>query len=373
MDEFVAPSQRHDFEIAIFCALALEYDAVTLLFDEYWEKDYGRATGDTNTYTAGRIGQHNVVLVVLAGMGKASAATAFSSINPSYTGVQLALLVGVCAGIPKDNDGNDIFLGDVIVSHFVVQYDFARRLPDGDDVLGRPSSNIRAFVNTLQTRLHQQRLGARTLDNLRVLQDKDGSGYYDYPGRALDKLFEPDFRHKHPPSQNCIVCDRCVATSHPACRQAEKLSCDELQCDEARLVPRTPRQTKTSEDEVDNGAELHDGHLWIHFGPMASGDLVMRSGEDRDRIARAHKTIAFDMEGAGLFDNLPTIVIKGVCDYADSHKNKRFQNYAAATAASAMKALLQQYQRTDRRHVPSIINVPELTRYISGLPGGLLE
>jgi tetratricopeptide (TPR) repeat protein len=47
------------------------------------------------------------------------------------------------------------------------------------------------------------------------------------------------------------------------------------------------------------------------------------------------------MEGAGVWDNIPCIIIKGVCDYADSHKNKLWQAYAAATGASVAKALLE--------------------------------
>jgi nucleoside phosphorylase len=93
----------------------------------------------------------------------------------------------------------------------------------------------------------------------------------------------------------------------------------------------------------------------IHFGTVASGDVVMKSGEERDRIAKRDKVIAFEMEGAGVWDNLPCIIIKGVCDYADSHKNKKWQSFAAATSASAMKALLERYIRTDR---PSRQTVP---------------
>jgi hypothetical protein len=36
----------------------------------------------------------------------------------------------------------------------------------------------------------------------------------------------------------------------------------------------------------------------------------------------------------------PGLVIKGICDYADSHKNKRWQPYAAGTAAAYAKELL---------------------------------
>ena len=46
------------------------------------------------------------------------------------------------------------------------------------------------------------------------------------------------------------------------------------------------------------------------------------------------------MEAAGLMDSFPCLVIRGICDYADSHKNKRWQPYAAATAAAFAKELL---------------------------------
>ena len=75
----------------------------------------------------------------------------------------------------------------------------------------------------------------------------------------------------------------------------------------------------------------------------------MKSGEERDRIAAIDKVIAFEMEGAGVWDNLPCIIIKGVCDYADCHKNKKWQHYASATAASTMKAVLERYIQMDRR------------------------
>lgn len=77
----------------------------------------------------------------------------------------------------------------------------------------------------------------------------------------------------------------------------------------------------------------------IHIGLVGSGDTVMKSELDRDEIAAWDKIIAFEMEGAGIWDILPCLVIKGVCDYADSHKNKVWQRYAAATAAACMRAV----------------------------------
>jgi nucleoside phosphorylase len=79
----------------------------------------------------------------------------------------------------------------------------------------------------------------------------------------------------------------------------------------------------------------------------------MKSGRHRDGIAQEHGIIAFEMEGAGIWEEVPCIVVKGVCDYADSHKNKKWQNYAAATGASAAKAILERYAPTDKPFVGS--------------------
>jgi hypothetical protein len=46
------------------------------------------------------------------------------------------------------------------------------------------------------------------------------------------------------------------------------------------------------------------------------------------------------MEAAGLMNDFPCLVIRGICDYADSHKNNTWQPYAAATAAAYAKEVL---------------------------------
>ena len=74
----------------------------------------------------------------------------------------------------------------------------------------------------------------------------------------------------------------------------------------------------------------------------------MKSGQHRDRIAAEEGVIGFEMESAGRWDYIPTIMIKSVCDYADSHKNKKWQEYAATTAAACTKALLEEWRTVDR-------------------------
>lgn len=75
---------------------------------------------------------------------------------------------------------------------------------------------------------------------------------------------------------------------------------------------------------------------------MASANTIMKSAQHRDLIAERENVIGLEMEGVGVWDLLPfCLIIKGVCDYADAHKNKDWQQYAAAAAASATKAILQ--------------------------------
>ena len=60
----------------------------------------------------------------------------------------------------------------------------------------------------------------------------------------------------------------------------------------------------------------------------------MKHGRTRDRPAKEYGILYFEMEAAGLMDQLPCLVIRGVC-YCDSHKNKQWQGYAALTGNSS--------------------------------------
>lgn len=66
----------------------------------------------------------------------------------------------------------------------------------------------------------------------------------------------------------------------------------------------------------------------------------MKDASIRDRLAAEKDVLCFEMEAAGLINHFPCLVIRGICDYADSHKNKDWQGYAAMTAAAYAKDLL---------------------------------
>ncbi|KZL66524.1 kinesin light chain [Colletotrichum tofieldiae] len=345
--------QRDDFQVAVICALPLEYDAVAFAFDEIWDDDMGNAPGDSNAYTTGRIGSHNIVLLLLPGMGKASAASAAATLRLSYTGIKLAILTGVCGGVPSPGTDNELLLGDVVVSQSVFQYDLGRKYPDKfapkdtvEESLGRPGKEVRSLVATFQTHLGRSRLQHRASRVLEQVQQRAVDAHrtlYGRPAATEDRLFEPGYLHRHRDSRLC------GCSESGACERALAASCEELQCDLSRLMSRGRLETREVHEAGDS--TVAQG-LRILVGRVGSADTVMKAGLDRDRIAREYGLVAFEMEGAGVWDEVPCIVIKGVCDYADSHKNKRWQHFAAATAASTTKALLERYTQTDRPVAP---------------------
>lgn len=321
------PSYRHGFKIAIICALTLEADAVETLFDQHWDtRIYGKSEGDTNAYSFGMIGLHNVVLVHMPGMGKGNAATAAASCRASFPGIRLALVVGICAGVPFTRHSGEILLGDVIISDALVQYDFGRQFPDGFrrketalDNLRKPPDAIRSLLSKLKGRRAQKMLRERTNSHLETLHRELGECAV-YPGTKDDKLFQSTYRHKHQGS-TCTHCTVLEDGLSIVCDMARTSTCEILGCDLNQLVLRKRHRQATSS----TGSSQRLPQPMMHFGTFASGDTVMKSGEDRDKIAAQENVIAFEMEGAGVWEIFPSVIIKGVCDYADSHKSKRWQ------------------------------------------------
>ncbi|GKU04332.1 transcription factor [Fusarium langsethiae] len=336
------PADRKSFRIAIICAVSHEASAVSLLFDHFWDKEcgpYGRADGDTNHYITGRIGEHNIVLAVLPSRGTNSAAAATASLRSSYTGLKLALLVGICGGVPRV--GNfDVYLGDVVVSKAVIQYDYGRQYPGHfavkntvEDSLGRANKDIRSLLAAFEIEPVREWLQDDASKYLKDLQEaakkKRCQANYQYPGTKEDKLYSATYAHRH--RRWCSVC---ADDPDAFCELASKASCAETGCDSAHLTVRERLK------EVIPGGDFRPEVL---IGRIGSGNKVIKSGGDRDQIAAQHNLIAFEMEGAGVWDEVPCIIVKGICNYADSHKNKAWQDFAAATAAAVAKAILGQY------------------------------
>jgi nucleoside phosphorylase len=337
-----APRDRSDFRVAIICALPLEAENVQGVFDKCWEdedKQYGKAVGDQNTYTTGVIGRYNVVLVHMPSMGGISAALSAAGLRSSFSGIQLALVVGICGVVPVHaKTQEEIVLGDIIMSTAVTQYDFGRQYPNGfqrkkeiDDSLGRASPEIRSFVNMLQTSQNRQRWTRKLTELVHSKDFQEKVPAAKSPGAARDWLYEASYLHQHRPK---VSCDKC----HDNLETCSK-SCDEIGCEDNKLIPRNRHSLQETEE---TGAVL-DHTPFIHLGRFGSANTIMKSGTDRDRIAAADEVVAFEMEGSGVWEQHPTVVIKAACDYADSHKNKYWQAYAAAMAAACLKVFLTEW------------------------------
>lgn len=301
------------YTVGWICALPVEYIAAQEFLDEEHEKPNFVSPNDSNDYTLGKMGEHNVVVAVLPDgeYGTASAANVATNMLNSFHNVRIGLMVGIGGGVPSER--HDIRLGDIVVSAprggegGVFQYDF------GKSVQGQNFQHTR-FLNQPPTMLRTAMTGIRaqyerkghqleetiqtTLENNPRLRRK-----YKRPEPSTDRLFRPEVIHS---PGDCAIC------AH----------------DPSRLVRRHER----AEDE-DNPA--------IHYGLVASGNGLMKDALLRDRLAAEKDVLCFEMEAAGLMNTFPCLVIRGICDYSDSHKNKEWQGYAAIVAAAYTKDLLQ--------------------------------
>ncbi|KAL3460111.1 hypothetical protein BJX64DRAFT_278717 [Aspergillus heterothallicus] len=291
------------YKVGIVCALPLELLAVRALFDT--------PSTDSNHYVLGEMGRHKVVAACLPDgvYGTNSAADVAANMRRTFRGVKFALLVGIGGGVPTV--ANDMRLGDVVVSRpadtdpGVIQYDLGKARENGlftpSGVLHPPPRLILTAIGKLRSDPHLSKAPLQEyLKEIAACRRE-----YRYPGKQNDKLFYSHYAHVR--AQD--TCDHCLIT---------------------QLQHRNYRP------------ESHKGlfHPQIHYGTIASGNSVMRDAKLRDYWARERSVLCFEMEAAGVMNTIPCLVIRGICDYADSHKNKVFQNFAAAAAASYAKLLL---------------------------------
>ncbi|KUL83288.1 hypothetical protein ZTR_09137 [Talaromyces verruculosus] len=328
-----------DYTIGWICALPkTELVAAAAMLDEEHPILPAADSQDTNSYLLGRIGDHNVVIACLPAetTGKVSAATVAIDMIRSFPSIRFGMMVGIGGGVPRyfypergtadetledDFDEwdeeleevSDIRLGDVVVSlhtkssEAVVQYDFGKSLQEEDFIhtggkLNKPPRIVLNAVSQLQAnhiRGHQKIPGFLS----KMLTNNPAMIRFQHPGMETDRLFRPDVVH---------------IEGRKSCRDCYGLN-------DVNIVQRSGRS---------------DTAPRIYYGTIGSADQVMKDAILRDQWALKENILCFEMEAAGLMDSFPCLVVRGICDYADSHKNKVWQSYAAATAAAYAKELL---------------------------------
>ncbi|KAL4895411.1 hypothetical protein BDV59DRAFT_200059 [Aspergillus ambiguus] len=80
----------------------------------------------------------------------------------------------------------------------------------------------------------------------------------------------------------------------------------------------------------------------------------MKDGETQDFLGEKYDVLCFEMGAAGIMNTVPSLVIRGICDYADGLKNDIWQRYAAATAAAFAKLLLMRVRTPHEVHAAEV-------------------
>ena len=298
---------REEYTVGWIAPLPIEKAAANFMLDSQ-HQPLPLVAQDTNAYTYGNIGSHNVVLASFGGtMGEAAAAIVANQMWRSFPHLRFVLLVGIGGGVPfPEDEERDVRLGDIVISQpqgtmgGVVQWDFGKDRVDGfqrTGMLNKPPQLLSNAMNELEVR---RLMGTSTL-----VENLSAASKIKRP--PTDVLFRPEYVHKG--GRTCKECD----------------------------------QTQT----VERGDRDDNDPKWFK-GIIASGNRVMKNGAHRDSIAAGLARdagvagiLCFEMEAAGLMDSFPCLVIRGISDYCDSHKNDAWHMYAAATAAACAKELLQ--------------------------------
>ena len=307
-------SDPDQYTVGWICALETEYVAARAFLEKKHSRPEKLSPNDNNHYTLGEIGGHQVVIAVLphGEYGTSSAAGVARDMVHSFPNIRFGLLVGIGGGVPTKHD---IRLGDIVVSSSrngrggLLQYDLGKELQGQEfhqsGFLNQPPPILRTAVAGLQAQYDEE--GHQLKESIQVVLEgnKRLKRKYAQPSLETDRLFKSEFTHPNLEG-----------------------SCGEV-CDNSKLI-RRPTRT----DEEDDPA--------IHYGLIASGNRVIKDATFRDKLAAEQDVLCFEMEAAGLINHFPCLVIRGICDYADSHKSKEWQGYAAMMAAAYAKDLLYQ-------------------------------
>lgn len=319
----------NDYTVGWVCALPKEQTAATAMLDQK-HTDLPKPQHDHNTYTLGRVGEHNIVIACLpkGEVGNNAAATVVTWMTSTFPSIKFGVMVGIGGGVPP------VRLGDVVVSTpadgfgGVVQWDLGKAEQGytfkQTGALNSPPSELRTALTKLETK-HEMSgsMIPQYLEDLKTNWPRLAAKYTRSESLE-DILFKADYGH--------IKEDDEEEEGDKTCRF----------CDRTRVVKRKPRD------------------MLVHYGLIASGNQVIKDAAFRDDINKrlGGGVLCFEMEAAGLMNNFPCIVIRGICDYADSHKNKDWQEHAAAVAAAFAKEFLLEVPAHEVDQLPAITGKP---------------
>ncbi|KAK1837902.1 NB-ARC and TPR domain protein, partial [Colletotrichum chrysophilum] len=299
---------RDDYKVAWICPLEVEQIAAMEMLDEEHPAP-PKPPADHNVYSLGSINGHNVVIAGLHQPGNCPAATVVAQMRMTFPNLRFGLLVGIGGGVPVQTDNGMIRLGHVIVSKpagghsGALQYDHGKAR-DGQfkrtGALMPPPAVLLNAAQALAVQRARLRVDPVQQNVRRIDITSRGLRRFQYPGEQNDYLFPPHYKHQH----------------QGACN---------TKCDLSKRIPRTTDDS--------------DMFVVVHRGNIASGELVVKDALLRDKLAQHDELLCFEMEAAGAIADFPCLVVRGISDYCDSHKNDMWHGYAAAVAAAYARQL----------------------------------
>ncbi len=295
-----------------------------LMLDEYHKAPPYETRNDDNTYIFSAINDHAIVVATCppGDQGNANAGRLTGSMFKTFPNIKMAVLVGIGGGIPRqpasEDPLDDIHFGEVVVGWPVdakpacVYYDRGRTKADGQvEVVGTMQKPDWILGSALTNLVSDHEVGRTTFDKqlARLHSPENHAAKFAYPGIEHDRLFQASYHHIGKYGSDCI------------------------ECDPKKLVQRPPRTE-------------HDKYkIILHQGRIATGNKVVMNGEERDRIREiCDGALCVEMEAAGVDVNRQCLVIRGISDYADMHKNDKWRSYAAGNAAAFTRELLCKIQ-----------------------------
>lgn len=323
----MAPSQRKklpltSYHVAWICPVAdLELLPAILMLDEEHERPDIDTHSDENIYEFGSAAGHNIVLATCrqGETGNVNVSSIAAPLFKTFPNIRMTLLVGIGGGVPQPHlfldPANDLRLGDVVVgwptwAHggaAVVYYESGRSRNGGFEMTGTMDKPHTVIRNALPSLKLDHDLGRSTFhQHMAKLQTHDRVGHrFKHPGPEHDKLFQSHYKHVGNYGSNCDTCE-----TH-------------------ELVERKERDNNQKDLFV------------YHQGRIATGNSVIMDSERRDAINDlVGGALCIEMEAAGVEVNSRCLVIRGISDYADSHKSDLWRSYAAGKAAAFARELL---------------------------------
>jgi nucleoside phosphorylase len=326
--DFPSDQDPEAYTVGIICALTIEKVAACCFLDKDHPRLKSQSASDNNDYTLGQIGEHNVVIagLPLGRYGTTNAAIVARDMVRTFPNIRFGLMVGIGGGAPSE--GHDIRLGDIVVGtsrngkNELLQYDFGKTIQNRKFQRVETRSNtplvLQNAVGGLEAdyNLNGHQLQKSIQDALKAR--KRIKRQYKKPEAKSDVLYKSDYLHTNESGGACSV----------LCGNKSE-----------HIVVRPDLSNNNEEDDSDTD-EISRDDPTIHYGIIASANQLMKNAEIRDSLAKEAGVLCFEMEAAGLQDHFPCLVIRGICDYSDTHKNDKWHGYAAMSAAAYAKDLM---------------------------------